>query len=98
MPPYRHNVIKMMEQHMHKQLFRHQCKMYITISYNKDFAELQMSWHDYLSNGWCYAKFPFEFNGTTALCIYINKIIKFFNTVLYFATPFGDSPFAEVLL
>ena len=84
MPPYRHsdnvylyNVIKMMEQHMHKQLFCHQCKMYITVSYNRDFA---------------------EFNGTTALCIYVNKIIKFFNTVLYYATPFGDSPFAEVVI
>ena len=105
MPPYRHydnvylyNVVKMMEQHMHKQLFLNQRKMYITVSYNRDFAELQMSWHDYLINPWCYAKLPFEFNGTTALCIHVNKIIKFFNTVLYYATPFGDSPFAEFLL
>ena len=105
MPPYRHsdnvyiyNVIKMMEQHMHKQLLRHQHEMDITVSYNRDFVELQMSWHDYLSNRWCYAKFPFEINGTTALCIYVNKIIKFFNTVVYYATAFGDSPFAEILL
>ena len=57
MPPYKHhdniylyNVVKMMEQHMQKQLFQHQRKMYITVSYNRDFPELQMSWHDYLSN------------------------------------------------
>ena len=87
-----------MEQHMHKQLFQHQHEMYITVSYGRDLAELQMSWHDYLSNQWCYAKFPFVFEGTTALCIYVNKIIKFFNRALYYATPFGDSPFAEVLL
>ena len=36
-----------------------------------------MSWYDYLNNQWCYAKLPFEFNGTTALCMYVNKIIKF---------------------
>ena len=47
---YIYNVIKMMEQHMHKQLFQHQCEMYITASYSRDFAELQMSWNDYLSN------------------------------------------------
>ena len=94
---YLYNVVKMMEQHVHKQLFLHQCKMCITVPYNREFAELQMSLHDYLTNRWCYAKFPFEFNGTIALCIYVNKIIKFFNTVLYYATPFGDSPFAEVL-
>ena len=104
MPPYRYsdnvylyNIVKMMEQHMHKQLFLHQCEMYITVSHNRDLAELQTSWQDYLTNTWCYAKFPFEFTGTTALCIYVNKVIKFFNTMLYFATPFGDSPFAEVL-
>ena len=72
--------------------------MYITVSHNRDIAELQMNWQDYLTNTWCYAKFPFEFTGTTALSIYVNKIIKFFNTVLYYATLFGDSPFAEVLL
>ena len=105
MPPYRysdnvylHNIIKMMEQHVHKQLFLHQHGMYITVSYNRDLAELQMSWQDYLTNRWCYAKFPFEFNGTSALCTHVNNIIKFFNTVLYYATPFGDSPFAETLL
>ena len=39
MPPYRHsdnvylyNVVKMMEQQMHKQLFLHQHEMYITVS------------------------------------------------------------------
>ena len=94
---YLHNIIKMMEQHVHKQLFLHQREMYITVSHNKDFTELQLSWQDYLTNT-CYARFPFEFTGTTALCIYVNKVIKFFNTVLYYATPFGDSPFAEVLL
>ena len=78
MPPYKHydniylsNIIKMMKQHMHKQLFQHQCEMYITVSYGRDLAELQMSWHDYLSNQWCYAKFPFVFEGTTALYIYM---------------------------
>ena len=83
MPPYRHsdkiylyNVVKMMEQHGHKQLFLHQCEMYITVSYNRDFTELQMSWHDHLTNRWCYAKFPFEFNGTTALYMYVNKNYK----------------------
>ena len=71
--------------------------MYITVSYGRDLAELQMSWHDYLSNQWCYAKFPL--NSMEPLpYVYVNKIIKFFNTVLYYATPFGDSPFAEVLL
>ena len=57
MPPYKdydniylYNVIKIMEQHMHKQLFWHQHEVYITMSYSRDFAELQMSWHDYLSN------------------------------------------------
>ena len=88
----------MMEQHMHKQLFIHQCEMYITVSYNRDLAELQMSWQDYSTNRWCYAKFPFEFTGTTALSIYVNNVIKFFNALLYSANPFGDSPFAEALL
>ena len=84
MPPYKHydnvylyNIIKMMEQHMHKQLFQNQCEMYITVSYGRDLAELQMSWHDYLSNEWCYAKFPFVYKGTTALCIHVTKIINF---------------------
>ena len=105
MPSYKHsdnlylyNIIRMMEQHVHKQLFLHQCEMYITVLHNRDIAELQMSWQDYLTNTWCYAGFPFEFTGSTALCIYVNKILKFFNTVLYYATPFGDSPFAEALL
>ena len=35
----------MMEQHMHKQLFQHQREMYISVSYGKDLAELQMSWY-----------------------------------------------------
>ena len=56
-----------MHKHMHKQLFQDQCEMYITVSYGRDLAELQMSWHDYLSNQWCYAKFPFVFEGTNAL-------------------------------
>ena len=93
MPPYKYsdnvylyNIIKMMEQHMHKQLFLHQHEMYITVSQNRDFAELQLSWQDYLTNTWCYATFPFKFTGTTALCIYVNNVIKFFNTVLYYAT------------
>ena len=109
MHPYKHydniylsNIIKMMEQHMHKQLFQYQCEMYITVSYGRNLAELQMSWHNYLSNQWCYAKFPFVFEGTNALYIYIyiyvTKIIKYFNKALYYATPFGESPFAEVLL
>ena len=59
---------------------------------------LQKSWHDYLSNQWCYAKFPLIFEGTNALYIYVTKIIKYFNKALYYATPFGESPFAEVLL
>ena len=91
MPPYKHydniylsNIIKMMEQHMHKQLFRNQREMYITVFYGRDLAELQMSWHDYLSNQWCYAKFPFVFKGTNALYIYIYIYIymvpKSFNT------------------
>ena len=88
----------MIEQHMHKQLFLPQCEMYITVSYNIDIAELQMSWQDYLTNRWCYAKFPFEFKGTNALCIYVNNVINLFNTVLYYETPIGDSPFAEALL
>ena len=57
MPPYRHsdnmylyNIIRMMEQHMHKQLFLHQCEIYITVLHNSDIAELQMSWQDYLTN------------------------------------------------
>ena len=72
--------------------------MYIVVSHSKHVAELQMHWKDYLPDTWCYARFPFELNGTTALTIYINKVIKFFNTVLFYATPFGDSPFAEALL
>ena len=51
MPPYKysdnvylHNIVKMKEQHMHKQLFLHQHEMYITVSYNRDLVELQMSW------------------------------------------------------
>ena len=105
MPPYRlsdtvylHNLIKIMEHHMYKQLFLHQCEMYIVVSHSKHVAELQMHWKDYLTDTWCYTRFPFEFNGTNALTIYINKIVKFFNTVLFYATPFGDSPFAEALL
>ena len=92
---YLYNIIKMIEQLMQKQLFLHQCEMYITVSQNRDFAELQLSW---LTNTWCYARLPFEFIGTTALCIYVNNVIKFFNTILYCATPFGDSPFAEAPL
>ena len=64
MPPYRYsdnvylyNIIKMMEQHMHKQLFLHQREMYITVTHNRDIAELQMSWQDYLTNTWCYARY-----------------------------------------
>ena len=83
---------------MQKQLFLHQCKMYIVVSHGKHVAELQMHRKDYLTDTWCYTRFPFEFNGTAALAIYINKIVKFFNTVLFYATPFGDSPFAEALL
>ena len=53
MPPYTYsdNVylynIKMMEQHVHKQLFLHQHEMYIIVSHIRDFAELQMSWQAY---------------------------------------------------
>ena len=83
---------------MHKQLFLHQCKIYIVVSHGKHVAELQMHWKGYLTDTWCYTRFSFEFNGTTALTIYINKIVKFFNTVLFYATPFGDSPFADALL
>ena len=36
---------------MHKQLFLRQHEMYITVSHNRDFAELQMSWQDYLTCG-----------------------------------------------
>ena len=83
---------------MHKQLFLHQREMYNVASHGKHVAELQMHWKDYLRDTWCYTRFPFEFNGTTALTIYINKIVKFCNTVLFYATPFGDSSFAEALL
>ena len=105
MPPYKYsdnvylyNIIKMIEQNMHKQLLLHQCEIYITVSQNRDCVELQLSRQDYLTNTWRYARFAFEFTGTTALCIYVNNVIKFFNTILYYATPFGDSPFAEALL
>ena len=47
MPPYRHsdtvylhNLIKIMEHHIHKQLFLHQCEMYIVVSHDKHVAEL----------------------------------------------------------
>ena len=30
--------------------------------------------------------------------MYVTKIIKYFNKALYYATSFGESPFAEVLL
>ena len=82
---------------MHKQFFLHQCEMYIVVSHGKHVAELQIHWKDYLTDTWCYTRFPFEFHGTTALTIYI-KIVKFFNTILFYATPFGDSAFAEALL
>ena len=105
MPPYRHsdtvylqNLIKIMEHYMHKQLFLHQREMYIVVSHGRHVAELQIHWRDYLTDTWCYTRFPFEFNGTTSLTIYINKIVKFFNIVLFYATPFGNSPFAEALL
>ena len=105
MPPYRHpdivylhNLLKMMESYMHKQLFLHQKEMYIVVSHSQTVAELQMHWKDYLTNTWCYSRFPFEYNGTTVFTTYVNKVIQFFNIVLSYATPFGDSPFAEVLL
>ena len=56
MPPYRHsdtvylhNLIRMMEHHMHKQLFLYQHEMYIVVSHSKQAAELQMHWKDYLT-------------------------------------------------
>ena len=105
MPPYRcsdtvylQQLIKIIEHHMHTQMFLHQREMYIVVSHGRHVAELQIHWRDYLADTWCYTRFPFEFNSTTSLTIYINKIIKFFNTVLFYATPFGDSPFAETLL
>ena len=105
MPPYRYSdtiylqwLIKIMEHHMHMQMFIHQREMYIVVSHGRHIPELQIHWKDYLTDTWCYTRFPFEFKGTTSLTIYINKIIKFFHTVLYYATPFGDSPFAEALL
>ena len=83
---------------MHKQLFLHQHEMHIVVSHGKHVAELQMHWRDYLTDTWCYTRFPFKISSTTALTLYINKIVKFFNTILFYATPFGDSPFAEALL
>ena len=87
-----------MEHHMHTQMFIHQREMYTVVSHGRHIAELQIHWKDYLTDTWCYTRFPFEFKGTTSFTIYINKIIRFFNTVLYYATPFGNSPFAEALL
>ena len=85
MPPYKHSdivylqkVIKMMEQYMYKQLFLHQREMYIVVSHSKQAVELQMHWRDYLTDAWCYSRFPFEFNGTTGFIFYINIIIKKF--------------------
>ena len=105
MPPYRHsdnvhlcNIIKMMGQHMHKQLFLHQHEIYIIVSHGRDATELQMHWQDYLTNTWCYDRFPFEFIGTNALSIYVNQVIKFFDITLHHATPFGDLPFSKALL
>ena len=105
MPPYRHSdtvylqhLIKIMEHHIYKQLFLHQHEMYIVVSHGRHVAELQMHWRDYLTDTWCYTRFPFEFNGTTSFTIYINKVIKFFNIILFYANPFGNSPFAEALL
>ena len=46
---YLHNLIKMMQHHMHKQLFLHQCEVYIVVSNSKQVAELQMHWKDYLT-------------------------------------------------
>ena len=45
---YLHNLIKVMEHHMHKQLFLHQCEMYIVVSHSKQVAELQMHWNFFL--------------------------------------------------
>ena len=83
---------------MHKQLFLHQHEMFIVVSHGKHVAKLQMHWKDYLTDTWCYTRFPFEISSTTDLTLYINKVIKFFNTILFYATPFGDSPSAEALL
>ena len=74
MPPYRHsdtvylhNLIKIMKHHMHKQLFLYQCEMYIVVSHGKHVAELQMHWKDYLTDTWCYTRFPFEISSTTSI-------------------------------
>ena len=67
-------------------------EVFPAIKFKKEQQEPRKSWHDYLTKMWCYARFPFESSGIT------NKVIKFFNTVLYYATPFGDSPFLDVLL
>ena len=32
---YLHNIIRMMEQHLHKQLYLHQHEMYITVLHNR---------------------------------------------------------------
>ena len=105
MPPYRYSdtvylqrLIKIMEHHMHTQMLIRQREMYIVVSHGRHIAELQIHWKDYLTDSWCDTRFPFEFKGTTSLTISVNKIIKFFNTVLYYAAPFGGSPFAEALL
>ena len=105
MPPYRHadilylqNLLKMMESYMHKELLLHHKEMYIVTAYSQAAAELQLHWRDYLTDVWCYSRFPFEYFGTTAFTLYVNKVIQFFNITLYHAAPLGDSPFADVLL
>ena len=87
-----------MESYMHKQLFLHQKEMYIVTSYSQVVAELQIHWKDYLTNTWCYSRFPFEYFGTNAFTMYVNKTIQFFNITLYHAAPLGNSPFADILL
>ena len=66
-----------MEHHMHMQMFIHQREMYIMVSNGRHITELQIHWKDYLTDTWCYTRFPFEFKGTTSFTIYINKIIRF---------------------
>ena len=105
MPSYRQldtvnlqNLLQMMENYMHTELLLHHKEMYIVTAYSQATAELQLHWRDYLTNIWCYSKFPLEYSGTTGFTLYVNKIIQFFNIALYHAAPLGDSPFADVLL
>ena len=95
---YLHNLLKMMESYMHKQLFLCKKEMYIVTSYSQAVVELQVHWKDYLTDTWCYFRFPFEYFGTNAFTTYVNKVIQFFNITLYHAAPLGEAPFTEVLL